>query len=162
MMLDMTTIGVRSGVRPTVRPTRRRRTAGGPAAGLLLGLTLAAALGSITACTPAASSGSFTSPDPASKLYAIVRAGHERDASAVPQLIEQLNSDDQAVRMYAIGALRRITGEDHGFVYYAPPAKREEAIARWLKAYSANAANVPGADRHGPARKADTVTAEAP
>lgn len=108
-------------------------TSGGTKALALIGGV--AVLAMVSACTPAASSGGFDSADPASKLYAIVRAGETKDASAIPHLIEQLNSDDQAVRMYAIGALRRITGEDHGYVYYAPPSRREEAIQRWLKAH---------------------------
>lgn len=110
-------------------------TSGGIRA-MLIGVA-AAGMGLLSACTPAASSGDFDSADPASKLYAIVRAGETKDASAIPHLIEQLNSDDQAVRMYAIGALRRITGEDMGYVYYAPPAEREAAIQRWLEAYGA-------------------------
>ncbi|MDH3583249.1 MAG: hypothetical protein OER86_03450, partial [Phycisphaerae bacterium] len=41
-------------------------------------------------CAPPVSEGGFNAPDPASKLYAIIRAGRERDRSAVPHLIEQL------------------------------------------------------------------------
>ncbi|QNN21392.1 hypothetical protein HED60_03595 [Planctomycetales bacterium ZRK34] len=84
---------------------------------------------------PPVSEGGFDAADPGSKLYAITRAGNEKDASAIPHLIQQLDSDDQAVRMYAIGALERITGQRKGYVYYAPQAERDAAIERWLKAY---------------------------
>ena len=59
---------------------------------------------------PPASEGGFDSPDPAAKLYAITIAGQRKDRSAIPHLIEQLDSDDIAVRMFAIGSLELITG----------------------------------------------------
>lgn len=97
--------------------------------GLLLLLVAA------TGCTPSPREGGFDSPDPAAKLYAIVRAGQQRDRSAVPRLIEQLDSDDMAVRMYAIQALERITGTRLGYRYYAPPAQRRQMVQRWVEAH---------------------------
>lgn len=81
------------------------------------------------------SEGGFNARDPQSKLYAIHRAGETRDASAIPHLIEQLGSDDQLVRMYAITALDKITGKTLGYVYYESPDKRAAAIEQWIKAY---------------------------
>lgn len=89
----------------------------------------------IGGCTPAVSEGDFYSPDPGTKLYAITRAGQTRDRSAVPHLIEQLESDDQAVRMYAIVALEKITGTRLGYVHHAPEHQRQEAVDRWVTAY---------------------------
>jgi len=90
----------------------------------------------LVACAePPASAGGFDSADPQSKLYAIVRAGERKDESAIPHLIQQLESDDQAVRMYAIHSLEQITGQRQGYVYYAPQPQRDAAINRWLKAY---------------------------
>jgi hypothetical protein len=98
--------------------------------------------GVLSACAPPpASDGDFTSADPGAKLYAIVRAGEACDRSAIPHLIEQLGSDDQAVRMYAIGALRRITGRDFDYVYYADPVVRERSIVRWVEAYESGELN---------------------
>lgn len=77
----------------------------------------------------------FNANDPGAKLAAIIEAGREKDRSAIPHLIEQLESDDQAVRMYAILALERITGTRRGYRYYAPPAERQNAIRRWVRAY---------------------------
>jgi hypothetical protein len=92
-------------------------------------------LGLVACAEPPMSEGGFDAADPGSKLYAITRAGQQKDASAIPDLIQQLDSDDAAVRMYAIGALHRITGERKGYVYYAPQADRDAAIERWLDAY---------------------------
>lgn len=99
-----------------------------PAALLLLALMLAGC------SAPPASRGSFDSPDPSSRLYAIVRAGQNKDRTAIPRLIESLASDDQAVRMYSIGSLNRITGKTYDYLYYDAPAKREQAVQRWLAA----------------------------
>ena len=46
-------------------------------------------------------------------------------------LIENLSSDDEAVRFAAIGALRRITGQTNGYRFDAPSSERSEGIARW-------------------------------
>ena len=105
-------------------------------------------------CSPRAEVGSFDSPDPQAKLYAIIRAGNEKNRAAIPHLIDALGSDDQAVRMYAIESLRRITGHTKGYVYYAAPKKRDEAIARWLEAYRA------GEFAPGPGKSAAHTAAE--
>lgn len=88
----------------------------------------------LAGCTPPASEGGFDSPDPASKLYAIHRAGEQNDRAAVPQLVQQLDSDDPAVRMMSIDALERITGERMGYNPYGPLPERREAIERWVEA----------------------------
>ena len=94
-------------------------------------LTLAISAGG---CTPAASHGGFDSPNPASKLYAIRRAGDARDRGSVPNLVEQLESDDPAVRMMTIGALQRITGTRMGYNPYGSVIDRSAAIDRWVQA----------------------------
>lgn len=88
----------------------------------------------LTACTPRASEGTMNSDNPASRLYAIQRAGEERDASAVPQLVESLDSDDPAVRMMAILALEKITGTRRGYDPYAPAMQRHAAVEAWREA----------------------------
>ena len=79
-------------------------------------------------CTPPASRGGFDSDNPASKLYAIRNATH----SDIPQLVEQLESDDPAVRMMTIAALDRLTGERMGYNPYASPLDRRESVDRWV------------------------------
>ena len=70
-------------------------------------------------------------PDPSVKIPAMKMAVRTQDHDAVAQLIEDLDSDDPAVRLYAIEALRRITGEDHGYQYWNDAFQRAPAIERW-------------------------------
>lgn len=89
----------------------------------------------LTGCAPRASEGQLDSPNPASRLYAIRRAGAERDWNAVPALVEQLDSDDPAVRVFSIQALERITGRPRGeYDPYAPLLQRQAAIDTWRRA----------------------------
>lgn len=88
---------------------------------------------------PAASRGGFDSPDPASRLYAINRAGEQKDRSAIPRLIELLDSDDDAERMMAATALQRITGDRMGYNPYSSPAARRRATEAWRQAWHAGA-----------------------
>jgi HEAT repeat protein len=53
------------------------------------------------------------------------------EEQAVPALIGRLSDPDPVVRMTAIQALRRRTGQDLGFVPYADPDERARAVARW-------------------------------
>ena len=89
-----------------------------------------------TACSspPAASKGGFDSPSPGARMYAIEDAIRQGDTSKTPELVEQLDSDDPAVRMLAISALERLTGENHGYYYDDPPYIRQAAIQRWVDA----------------------------
>jgi HEAT repeat protein len=96
--------------------------------------TLAAGAAVLGACAPPASRGGFDSPDPASRLYAIERAMKHGDRAAVPRIVEQLDSDDPAVRLLAIAALEQLTGETRGYRYDDPPWMREEAVRRWTEA----------------------------
>ena len=65
------------------------------------------------------------------KIPAIKEAAQRHDTSAVAPLIEDLDSDDPAVRMYAIMALHEITGQDFGYVYYQDLEQRKPAAAKW-------------------------------
>ncbi len=85
-----------------------------------------------TACAPPVSSGGFDAPDPSSRIYAIERAIHANDLSKTPLIVEQLDSDDPAVRFMAIAALKKLTGETYGYHYEDPPSLREPAIQRWV------------------------------
>ncbi len=106
----------------------------------MIGLTLL-----LTGCAPPASEGDFHSSDPSAKLYAIVHAGQQKDRTAIGPLIEQLDSDDQAVRMCAINALERITGTRLGYVHYAPAEQRAVAVARWAEAFKTGRYNADAA-----------------
>src|SRR5689334_4276888 len=74
---------------------------------------------------------SVTDPDPADKIPAIEAAVRSNNHKVIPQLVIDLESDDPAVRMYVIEGLRRLTGEDLGYQYYADDDARKVAVERW-------------------------------
>ena len=124
-------------------------------------IVVAALLGkSAGGCAPAKSEGDFYSADPGVKLYAITRAGRERDGSAIPHLIEQLESDDHAVRMYTIIALDRITGTRLGYVHHAPEHERRAAVERWVQAYREGELDDPPAQADGSASPEEEAAPE--
>jgi len=90
-------------------------------------------MGLAAACTRA----SFDDPDPASQLAALERAIEANDRSKIPEMIELLDSDDPAVRLFAILGLERMTGETHGYDFAAPEAERHAATERWVAWYNA-------------------------
>lgn len=101
----------------------------------VLRLILWAALSvGLAACAPRAEKGDFDSENPAAKLYAIRQAGDDKDAADVPKLVEQLDSDDPAVRMFAIEALEQITGTRLGYNPYASIEARRPALEQWQAA----------------------------
>jgi hypothetical protein len=70
-------------------------------------------------------------PDLEAKVPAIEDAARTHDRSAIPQLVRDLESDDPAVRFYAIRGLRALTGESFGYRYYDSDDDRCPAVARW-------------------------------
>lgn len=74
---------------------------------------------------------------PASRIAAIYAAAEHTDHAQLPMLIEELSSDDPAVRLYAIAALEKLTGQRLGFEPAANMAEREKAIDRWVAWYKA-------------------------
>ena len=73
------------------------------------------------------------SPDPVVRIMAVKWAGDNKVSSAVPQLVNFLQHEDESVRFYSIEALRRITGTDYGFDYKAAGHLRAVAVKRWQK-----------------------------
>lgn len=72
--------------------------------------------------------------NPSRLLEGIRLAGAQRDTTKVPLLVEQLDNDDPAVRVFAIHALDQITGERLGYNPYDPPMRRAQAIGQWVQA----------------------------
>lgn len=72
-----------------------------------------------------------TNPDPAGKIPAMKKAVREKDLSVVRQLIKDLDSDDAAIRLFAIRALHQLTGQHHGYTYYHDEAQRRNSLQRW-------------------------------
>jgi len=88
----------------------------------------------LVACGPAARDGGFNSANPAAKIYAIEYAASRGDHSAIGQIIEQLDSDDPAVRCLAGASLKRLTGQTYGYHDFDPPEQRRQAVDRWVRA----------------------------
>ena len=96
--------------------------------------SLATLLGAGCAAPPA-SQGGFDSPTPGAKMYAIEYAieRNERSVETTAHIVEQLDSDDPAVRLLAGLALRHLCGTDLGYHYDDAPYVREQAILQWVK-----------------------------
>ena len=80
----------------------------------------------------------LTSNNPDSKIPAIKRASAGADVENDPretrtaqQLVKSLESDDPAVRFYAIRGLQALTGETFGYVWYADDGDRHGALTKW-------------------------------
>lgn len=73
----------------------------------------------------------LSSPDPRVRALSAVQAGQQKIWPAVPLLVDRLEDPDPAVRFYAVKALRRITGEQLGYLYYQRADQRRHAVERW-------------------------------
>lgn len=73
----------------------------------------------------------LASEDSAEKIPAIKLAGERKDKQALPGLVKELSNDDPAVRLYAIEALKRITGQTLGYRFYDDDEARKPAVQRW-------------------------------
>ena len=89
-----------------------------------------AALYGLAGCGPGPQK-AITNPDPSGKIPAMKEAVRVHDLRVAPQLVKDLESDDGAVRFYAIEALHRLTGETFGYVYYQDEEQREPALKKW-------------------------------
>lgn len=73
----------------------------------------------------------FDSKDPGVRIQTIRMAGDRQDQSVVPQLVNRLEDEDEAVRMFAILALEKITRTRLGYNYTDPEPVRGRAVKRW-------------------------------
>jgi hypothetical protein len=71
------------------------------------------------------------SKDLSVKLPAVKTAVQAHDTSHVAEMVRMLDSDDAAVRLYAIEGLQRLTGQDLGYQYYDDKEARRPAVRRW-------------------------------
>lgn len=86
---------------------------------------------SMASCTAPRGPLVVTDPDPSIKIPAIKVAVARKDLSSARQMVKDLESDDAAVRFYAINGLRRLTGENFGYLYYEEAEERKAAVMRW-------------------------------
>ena len=59
------------------------------------------------------------------------KAVREHDLTVVRQLVKDLDSDDPAVRLFAIHALSELTGQRYDYDYFADEVQRKPALAHW-------------------------------
>jgi len=64
-------------------------------------------------------------------MVAITEAGVTGDRAAIPDLIEQLESNDPGARMLAIRSLERLTGLTLGYDHTDAWWERDAAVVRW-------------------------------
>lgn len=82
-------------------------------------------------CTTPRPEKDVRNPDPSGKIPAYKEAVRARDRSAVGQMVKDLDSDDPAVRLFALVGLRRLTGETFGYQYFDDEPQRRPAVKRW-------------------------------
>lgn len=75
----------------------------------------------------------LNSERPDERIAAIRHAGETRDRSVTGILIDRLEDDDEAVRLFAILALERLTGTRLGYDYHGPELERRRAVERWRR-----------------------------
>jgi hypothetical protein len=77
----------------------------------------------------------LSSNNPGSKIPAIKKAAADCDPSdteTAQQLVKSLESEDPAVRFYAIRGLQNLTGETFGYVWYGGDERgRRDAMEKW-------------------------------
>jgi hypothetical protein len=76
---------------------------------------------------------SFNSFRPEERILAARHAAEIGDHEAVPLLVDRLEDDDSAVRMFAILALEKLTGTRLGYDYAADGFERARAVERWRR-----------------------------
>ena len=89
--------------------------------------------GALAAAGCARETASYEDGSPASRIAAIERSCAEGRRSEIPSIVSNLSSDDAGVRMAAIAALRRMTGETLGYRFDDPVSDRQAAVARWAE-----------------------------
>lgn len=103
------------------------------AVGILNGALFAGAMASMVSCGGPAPKPNVFSDDTGEAITGMKRAARERDLSVAPELIKDLDSDDPAIRFYAIEALQRMTQQDLGYEYFQDEDARKPAVERWKK-----------------------------
>ena len=98
---------------------------------MMLALLAGSAGPVLTGCRPRAPRQPLRDTDPVFVIPAIRQTAEADRLRDVPRLIALLNSEDAAVRLAAIGALRDLTGEDFGYSYWQDANQRAPAVDRW-------------------------------
>jgi HEAT repeat protein len=71
------------------------------------------------------------SDDADRRILAIKAAAQSHNRAEVPQLVDRLEDEDEAVRFFAILALEKITGQRFGYDYGQSSQARGPSVERW-------------------------------
>ncbi len=88
--------------------------------------------------------GRLQSGDPSVRIAACVQAAESSDGRTLPLLVDRLEDNSADVRMFAIRALEKKTGQTFGYVAYADAADRAAAVRRWRQWLRSNSPGGPG------------------
>jgi len=84
---------------------------------------------------------SLNSQRPEERILAAKRAADIHDRDVIGILVDRLEDDDEAVRMFAILALEKLTGTRNGYDYSDDPSQRARAVKRWRRDLSQQCAS---------------------
>lgn len=103
---------------------------------------LSAALAASAGCDggPSSLAGKLQGEHPSERIRGCIGAAEGRDASALPLLVERLEDPHADVRLFAIGAPRRLTGRTLGYRYFDDARRRASAVRRWRQWLSSRSA----------------------
>jgi len=111
-----------------------RRSAFEAPAGIRLcavGVCLAALVGCTSPKTPYPES--FNSFRAEERILAARHAAEIQDRQSIPLLVDRLEDEDSAVRMFSILALEKLTGTRLGYEYRDGASERGRAVERWRR-----------------------------
>jgi hypothetical protein len=86
---------------------------------------------------------SFNSFLPEERILAARHAAELHDRGAIPLLVDRLEDDDPAVRLFTILALEKLTGTRLGYDYRSDDLQRARAAQRWRRYVADLAASQP-------------------
>lgn len=109
----------------------------------LVGVGLCLGVGGGCASRVDALTRQLESKDPAERIRAVHAIGTEQIDGLLPALVNRLDDDDVAVRLYTIVALEKLTGERLGFEYSGESKARQTAVKRWRRYVASRAGSEP-------------------
>ncbi len=93
---------------------------------------------------------SFNSFRADERIMAARYAAETRDRQAIPLLVDRLEDEDSAVRLFTILSLEKLTGTRLGYEYHADEVDRARAVRRWRRYLEDTAASQPESVSVGP------------
>ncbi len=71
------------------------------------------------------------SPDPAERAWAVSQLCRKQPDEALGGVVARLRDEDGGIRLMTVAGLREWTGEEFGYLPFAPEGEREAAVNRW-------------------------------